>query len=50
MDDPTLDAQGDGKATLHDDQVRSIEDETRPLEEAKTVDKEKDEEIPVNQP
>lgn len=49
-DDFPPNAQDDGEATPQDDQVKSVEDETHPLEEAKTVDKEKDEEAVVDQP
>ena len=49
-DDPISDAQGDRGAALQDDQVKSVEDETRPLEATKTIDKEKDEETLVDQP
>ena len=50
-DDPTPDAQGDGEAALQDEQVKSVKDESRPLEEAKTVDHEKamDEKAPIDQ-
>ena len=47
---PTPNAQGDREAALQDDSVKSIEDKIRPLEETKTVDKEKDEEAAVDQP
>lgn len=47
-DDLTPDAQGDGEATLKDEQVKSVEDENHPLEEAKTVDH-VEEEAPVDQ-
>ena len=47
---PTPDAQGDGEAALQDDPVKSVEDETRPLEKTKTIDKEKDKEAVVDQP
>lgn len=47
-DNPIFDAQGDGGATLQNDQVKSVNDETCPLEETKTVDKEKDEETLID--
>lgn len=46
--DTTPDPQGDGETTPHDDQVKSIEDETCPLEGNQMV-KEKDGEAPGNQ-
>lgn len=49
---PTLDAQGDGQPVLQDEQAKSVVDETRPLEEAKTDEKEKvaNEGTPADQP
>ncbi|KAL0008608.1 hypothetical protein SO802_010110 [Lithocarpus litseifolius] len=51
-DAPTPDAQGDRKPVLQDEQAISVEDETRPFEEAKTNEKEKvvDEGTSANQP
>ena len=48
MDDTTPDPQGDGKTTPHDDKVKSVKDETRPLKKGQTA-KEKDRETPVDQ-
>jgi len=49
-DDPISDAQGDGGVAFQNDRVKSVEDESHPLEETKTVKKEKDEETLVDQP
>ena len=48
--DPTPDTQGDGGAALQDEQVKSVEDENHPFEEAKTAGNKKvmDEEAPVD--
>ena len=46
---PTPDTQGDGGAALQDEQVKSVEDENCPLEQAKTADhKVVDEEAPID--
>ena len=47
MDDAALDLQGDEVTTPHDDQVKSVEDETCPFERSQTV-KKKDGETPVD--
>ena len=49
---PTPDAQVDGDAALQDEQVKSVEDENHPFEEAKMAGNKKvmDEEAPVDQP
>ena len=48
MDDPTFDAQGDGRTT-QDDRAKFVEDKTRPLEGTQTDNKEKDGETPIEQ-
>ena len=47
MDDTIPDPQGDGETAPHDDKVKSVEDETRPLKEGQTA-KEKDGETLVD--
>ena len=47
---PTPGTQGDGEAALQDDPVKSVEDETCPLEKTKTIYKENDKEAVVDQP